>query len=56
MSSGLVLDWRCRGETRPEGDAGYKAGSRYIGAHVIHLWDRRLKFFYGYRVGDRSDW
>jgi hypothetical protein len=51
MSSGLVLDWRCRGETRPEGDAGYKAGSRYIGAHVIHLWDRRLKFFYGYRVG-----
>jgi hypothetical protein len=22
------------------GDAGYKAGSRFIGAHAIHLWDR----------------
>jgi hypothetical protein len=51
MSSCLVLDWRCGGEARAEGDAGYKAGSPYIGAHVIHLWDRRLKFFYGYRVG-----
>ena len=30
---------------------GYKAGSRFIGAHVIHLWDRRTAFFYAYRIG-----
>jgi hypothetical protein len=33
------------------GDAGYKTGSRFIGVHVIHLWDRRARFFYGYRIG-----
>jgi hypothetical protein len=52
--SGLVLDWRCGDDGRGNpgrGDAGYKAGSRFIGAHVIHLWDRRAGFFYGYRIG-----
>jgi hypothetical protein len=33
------------------GNAGYKAGSQFIGAHVIHLWDRQARFFYGYRIG-----
>jgi hypothetical protein len=50
MSSGLVLDWRC-GEPGTGGDAGYKAGIRgVIGAHVVHLWDRRARLFYGYRA------
>jgi hypothetical protein len=48
--SGLVLHWRC-GERGSGGDAGYKTRSPYIGAHVVHLWDRRARFFYGYRVG-----
>ena len=28
-----------------------KPGSPYIGAHVVHLWDRSARFFDGYRVG-----
>jgi hypothetical protein len=52
--SGLVLTWRCGDNGRGDpgrGDAGYKTGSQFIGAHVIHLWDPRARFFYGYRVG-----
>ena len=52
--SGLVLTWRCgdNGRGGPgRGDAGYKTGSQFIGAHVIHLWDPRARFFYGYRIG-----
>jgi hypothetical protein len=52
--SGLVPDWRCGDDGRGNpglGNAGYETGSPFIGAHVIHLWDRRARFFYGYRIG-----
>ena len=52
--SGLVLEWRVAmtgGVMLAGGDAGYEARSRFIGAHGIHLWDRRTGFFYGYRIG-----
>jgi hypothetical protein len=45
----LELIWNC-GEN--DKDAGYKTGDTIsdMGARVVHLWDRRAQYFYGYRV------
>jgi hypothetical protein len=46
----LELIWNC-GEN--DKDAGYKTAEHTIsdmGAQVVHLWDRRARYFYGYRV------
>jgi hypothetical protein len=33
-------------------NAGYKTGDPIsdMGAQVVHLWDRRARYFYGYRL------
>ena len=33
------------------GGCGLGGRQPVIGAHGIHLWDRRTGFFYGYRIG-----